>query len=48
MFEGRPTPDKCVRFDPRDATVEAGERYFTTALDNLCAQVDAAYAALHA
>ena len=46
VFEGHPTPDKCVRFDPRDATVEAGERYFTAALDNLCTQVEAAYAAL--
>ena len=46
VFEGRPTPDKCVRFDPRDATVEAGERYFTAALDNLCTQVEATYAAL--
>lgn len=48
VFEGKPTPDRCVRFDPRDATVEAGERYFGAALDHICAQVDAAYAALRA
>ena len=48
VFEGKPTPDKCVLCDPRDATVEAGERYFGAALDHICAQVDVAYAALRA
>lgn len=46
VFEGKPSPDNCVIFDPRDATVELGERCFQNALDNLCRQVQQAYDAL--
>lgn len=46
VFNGRPSPDKCVIEDPREATAAFGEALFATALDNLCRDVSAAYAAL--
>lgn len=46
VFEGKPSPDGCVIFDPRDATVELGERCFRNALDNLCREVQQVYSAL--
>ena len=45
VFTGNPSADKCVQFDPRDATAELGSRYFQTALETLCAQVMEAYQA---
>ena len=46
VFEGKPSPDGCVIHDPRDATVELGERCFSNALDNLCCEVQRVYGAL--
>lgn len=43
VFEGKSSPDNCVILDPRDATPEIGEKYFTAALENLCDAVTEAY-----
>lgn len=44
VFEGKRSPGDCVIHDPRDATVELGKKYFETALDNLCEEVQKTYA----
>lgn len=43
VFEGKPSPDDCVVWDPRDATPELGEKFFTAALENLCDAVTEEY-----
>lgn len=43
VFACEPSSDGCVILDPRDATPEIGEKYFTAALDNLCDAVTEAY-----
>ncbi len=45
VFEGKRSENDCVVYDPRDATVELGEKCFQNALENLCRQVQAAYSA---
>ncbi len=44
VFEGKPSEDNCVIFDPRDATPEMGARFIQNAVENLCRQVQEAYA----
>lgn len=44
VFEGKRSENDCVVHDPRDATVELGEKCFQNAMDNLCCRVQAAYA----
>ena len=46
VFEGKRTPGDCVQFDPRDATVELGLKFVTTAINHLVEFVNAAYVAL--
>lgn len=46
VFAGNRTPGDCVIHDPRDATVELGERCFKNAVVNLCRQVQEIYASL--
>lgn len=45
-FEGRPPQDRCVVYDPRDATAELGEKYLAASADFVAARAKAAYAAL--
>ena len=44
--EGKRTPGDCVQFDPRDATVELGMKFVTTAINHLVDFVNDAYAKL--
>lgn len=46
VFEGKPSADGCVIYDPRDATVELGERCFRNAVDNLSREVQRIYSTL--
>lgn len=46
VFEGKRSEDDCVKFDPRDATPELGERCVNNAVENLCKQVIEAYESL--
>ena len=46
VFEGKRTEGDSVIFDPRDATPELGKRCMENAVNNLCAAVKKAYAAL--
>lgn len=46
VFEGKRTPGDAVVYDPRDATVELGLKYVTTAINHLVAFVNDAYSAL--
>lgn len=46
VFEGKRSENDSVIHDPRDATPELGAQCFQNALDNLCAAVKDAYAAL--
>jgi len=46
VFEGKHTPGDCVQFDPRDATVELGLKFVTTAINHLVDFVNDAYAKL--
>lgn len=46
VFEGKRTPGDCVQFDPRDATVELGMQFVTTAINHLAQFVKDAYAKL--
>ena len=46
VFEGKRTPGDCVQFDPRDATVEMGLKFVTTAINHLVDFVNNAYANL--
>ena len=43
VFEGKPSVDGCVIYDPRDATYELGKRCFDNAFENLCDKVRSAY-----
>ncbi len=44
VFSGKPSPGNSVVHDPRDATVELGVQCVRNAVDNLCRQVQEAYA----
>lgn len=45
-FAGDPPADKCVVYDPRDATAELGERYLAASADFVAARTREAYTAL--
>lgn len=47
-FAGNPPEDKCVVFDPRDATAEMGEKYLVSSAAYVADMVTAAYKALQA
>ena len=46
VFEGKRSEGDAVQYDPRDATVELGLKYVTTAINHLVEFVNNAYAAL--
>lgn len=46
VFEGKRVPGDCVQFDPRDATVELGMKFVTTAINHLVEFVNEAYGKL--
>lgn len=46
VFEGRRSPGDAVIYDPRDATVELGLKFVTTAINHLVTLVNDTYAAL--
>ncbi len=43
VFEGQRSPEDAVIYDPRDATVELGTKFVTTAINNLVDFVNNAY-----
>ena len=46
VFAGKRSENDAVVFDPRDASVQLGEKCFQNAVDNLCRAVNTAYATL--
>lgn len=46
VFEGKRSEGDAVKYDPRDATVEQGLKFVTTAINHLVSFVNDAYAAL--
>lgn len=46
VFAGERTPGDCVIHDPRDATVELGQKFVNTAVRHLCELVNATYESL--
>lgn len=42
-FDGHPPEDKCVLYDPRDATADIGAKYLAAGADNLVRAVTQAY-----
>lgn len=45
-FEGNPPEDKCVAFDPREATAEIGEKYLEASADFVAAKTRKVYETL--